>query len=46
MSNLSITNFGFFDLLIYVCQNSPIDFKLGMMTPNTVRYSVERVATR
>ena len=29
------------------CQNSPIDFKLGMlMMPNTVRYNVESAATR
>ncbi len=35
-----------FDLLIYVCQNRPIDFKLNMMIPNTVRYNIESAATR
>ena len=43
MSILSINIFGFFDLLIQVCQ---IDFKLGMITPNTVRSNVESAATR
>ena len=42
MPILSITIFGFFDLLIMVCQNCPIDFKLGTMIPNTVRYNVEK----
>ena len=46
MSILSITIFGFFDLLFLVCQNRPIDFKLGMMIPNTVRYNVESATTR
>ena len=38
MSILSITIFVFFDLLIQVCQNCPIYFKLDMMIHNTVRY--------
>ena len=46
MSILSITIFGFFDLLIQVCQNCPFDFKLGMITPNTVRSNVESAVTR
>ena len=29
----------------YTCQNCPIDFKLCMMIPTTVRYDLERVAT-
>ena len=29
-----------------VSQNCPIDFNLGRMIPNTLRYNVESVATR
>ncbi len=46
MSILNITIFVFFDILIKVCQNCPIDFKLGMMIPNTLRYNVESTDTR
>ncbi len=35
-----------YDKLIQVCQNSPIDFKRGIMIPNTVWYNVESAATR
>ncbi len=42
MSNLSITDSGFFDLLNKVCENCPIDFKLGMMIPYTVGYRKRR----
>ena len=45
MSILCITLFGFFDFLIEDCHNCPIDFKLGMMIFDTVRYNVESVAT-
>ena len=33
-------------LFITLCQNCPIDFKLGMMIPNENRYNVESVATQ
>ena len=46
MSILKITIFVFFDLLIKVCQNCHIDFKLGMMNTNTVWYNVQSAATR
>ena len=42
MSILSITIYGFFDLLIQACKNCPIDFKLGIMIPNTVRNNLKQ----
>ena len=30
---------------IFVCYNYPIDFKLWMMSPVTIRYGLESVAT-
>ncbi len=46
MSILSITIFGFFDLLIQVCKNCAIDLILSMIIPYTVSYNVESAATR
>ncbi len=46
MSIFKQNKFGLFNSLIFVCQNCPIDFKLGMMIHNTVMYNVESVTTR
>ncbi len=43
---ISKTIYVFFDLLIQVCQNCPIDFKLCMIIPKTVKSNVESRATR